>query len=246
MIRSKINADLNASAGSDYATAWRDTSGGPVVRLGPGLTSGLSPDGRWVGAKKLSTMEALFYPTGTGEAITIAGLHLSGANKAGPMFFGDGTHALVCGFVGDAKTSRCYKTEIRAGAPLEPVTPEGIISATLTGNDGTLVVSKTDGTLWLMSIGSDVLVPAKGLTSDRAVIGRSRMPNNVFIAPPDVPLKIYRVDALTGQRTLVKTLVVPDSGGLTDVSVTEWSDDGPYAYMFSRELSQLFIVRGLK
>ena len=77
-------------------------------------------------------------------------------------------------------------------------------------------------------------------------VGGSRQPNSVFAAPADVPLRIYRVDVLTGQRTLVKTLTLPDISGITELTINDWSDDGPYSYSFTRELSQLFVVSGIK
>ena len=196
--------------------------------------------------KKLSTMDGGFYPTGTGEPIKLAGFHMSGSNRSGPTFFADGTHALVCGFAGESKASRCYRTEVRAGAPLEPVTPEGVIGALFAGSDRTLVVSKSDGSLWVMTIGSDTLVPAKGLSSERATMGRSAVPNSVFSAPLELPLKVYRVNVLTGDRTLVRTLTLPDISGAVELGVSSWSDDGPYTYHFTRELSQLFVVSGVK
>ena len=61
-----------------------------------------------------------------------------------------------------------------------------------------------------------------------------------------VPLKVWRVNAASGVRTLVKTLALPDMSAINQIEIRHWSDDGPYAYSYARELSQLFIVSGVK
>jgi Tol biopolymer transport system component len=58
---------------------------------------------------------------------------------------------------------------------------------------------------------------------------------------------VYRIDLATGKRNLVATLAPSDSDGVTAiVSVRMTADGKTYAYSFTRELSDLFIVTGVR
>ena len=126
------------------------------------------------------------------------------------------------------------------------MTPEGVVGAVFAGDDRTLLAHLSDGSRALLPLGGSTMIPAKGLEDARFVAGRSRQPNSVFVAPPAVPLKVWRVNAASGVRTLVKTLALPDMSAINQIEIRHWSYDGPYAYSYARELSQLFIVSGVK
>ena len=59
--------------------------------------------------------------------------------------------------------------------------------------------------------------------------------------------RVYRVDLDTGNRELWKELMPVDPGGVERISnVVITPDAKSYAYTFSRLLSDLFVVEGLK
>ena len=63
----------------------------------------------------------------------------------------------------------------------------------------------------------------------------------------EVPAHVYRLDVATGERRLWKTLVPPDSAGVYSVIEFQITPDGQsYFYSYTRLLSQLYLVRGLK
>jgi Tol biopolymer transport system component len=58
---------------------------------------------------------------------------------------------------------------------------------------------------------------------------------------------VYRLDVATGKRELVMTLGPNDSAGVTAIQNLRITPDGKsYAYSFSRELSDLFLVDGAR
>ncbi|MGD0181643.1 MAG: hypothetical protein ABSC15_17675, partial [Terriglobales bacterium] len=61
------------------------------------------------------------------------------------------------------------------------------------------------------------------------------------------PAKVYRLNALTGQRQLFREMTPPDLAGLHGISHIYFSTDGrAYVYSYTRLLSELYLVKGLK
>jgi hypothetical protein len=62
-----------------------------------------------------------------------------------------------------------------------------------------------------------------------------------------LPLKIYRLNIVTGQRQLFKELNPADAVGLSHFGNIMLSADGrSYIYGFARLLSDLYLVKGLQ
>lgn len=62
-----------------------------------------------------------------------------------------------------------------------------------------------------------------------------------------IPARLERVDPTTGARTPIRELAPPDRTGVNFIAMSEWADDGRrYLYTYSRELSKLFVVTGVK
>ena len=63
----------------------------------------------------------------------------------------------------------------------------------------------------------------------------------------EVPGNVYQLDLTSGERRLWKSLVPPDSAGVYSIVEFRVTPKGDaYAYGYSRLLSQLYLVRGLK
>lgn len=238
--------DLSASAGSDYAVAWRNRSDGQVVRLGPGWPMDLSPDGKWVLAEVPSTGQTMLYPTGPGEPITLPRIVLTSVEGTG-QWMADGTHVWLCGRLGQS-APRCYRVATQAGSVPEPVTPEGVVSGIVAGDDRTVLAVLNDGTYQVMTLGATGPGrPARGITSDDVVMGWERDLNSVVVSTRNAaPARVERVDLTTGTRTLLKELRPADPLGVSDVTPYTWRDDGrEYVYSYRRSLCQLFSVSGV-
>jgi hypothetical protein len=237
--------DGNQSAGVNYQTALRDMSTGRVVRLGEGLSTGISPDGRWVSSVVPSTMQPMLYATGAGDAVKL-GVGLTGfKNLQGAVSWSpDSRHVTYCGSEA-GKPSRCYTQDVPTGAP-KPITAEGFVR-TIGREDGrSMLLIATDGKGYLaIDGGAPVLV--KGLQSGDYPFGIIRDGALVVQVGRTVPARVERVDPTTGARTFIKLFAPPERSGVNEVRLNQWLDDGKgYTYSYSRELSRLFVVSGVK
>jgi hypothetical protein len=62
-----------------------------------------------------------------------------------------------------------------------------------------------------------------------------------------LPVRLYRLNAVTGERQFFKELHPTDTTGLCDMSHVLVSADGrAYVYSYTRLLSELYLVKGLK
>jgi hypothetical protein len=163
--------DLSQSAGADYAIALRDIAGEKVVRLGPGVGEGLSPDAKWVVGLIPSTLKLVVYPAGPGDPVWLerGKIDLTGYDV---KWFSDSTRVLYCGASRRRPPAATRRTS-KAVRPL-PVTPDDVTAAVMAGDDRTLLLQRTSGAFQMMTIGGGALADAKGfLKSDmrRAVGG---------------------------------------------------------------------------
>ena len=71
---------------------------------------------------------------------------------------------------------------------------------------------------------------------------------SIFVTRPgEIPARVFRLDLARGQRQLFKQLSVPDRTGLTGIRYIQMTADGKwYAYTYSRFLSKLYLIEGLK
>jgi hypothetical protein len=70
---------------------------------------------------------------------------------------------------------------------------------------------------------------------------------SIYAYRPSVPARIYQVELKSGRRQLWKELSPPDPAGIYFIRSPHISADGKsYAYNYSRFLSDLYVVDGLK
>jgi hypothetical protein len=69
----------------------------------------------------------------------------------------------------------------------------------------------------------------------------------LYVRKGGVPAKISRIEVATGQRTAWKEMAPADPAGVWSMLRVLLTRDGKsYAYGFSRSLSELYLVEGLK
>ena len=62
-----------------------------------------------------------------------------------------------------------------------------------------------------------------------------------------MPAKVYLLDVATGRKELWRELVPADAAGVTQIgTVLPTADGKSCVYSYFRQLSDLFLVRGLK
>ena len=229
--------------GGGNGTTWvRDVDGGAPVHLGPGEATDLSPDGKWAVAIRRGEVESLaLLPTGPGDARTLV---LPRAERYHWARFTPDGRRLVVSANESGRKIRLYRLDLETGDSA-PITPEGVGYLLAVRSSGDAVTSE-DVDLRIR------LFPLEG-GSPRAVTGL--LPGEVvllwlpgdeaFLAatPNSVPLRVFRVDALTGARRLHDEVGPTDRNGLRSVWPVAYSRGGSaVAYSVWRLFSQLFVA----
>jgi hypothetical protein len=90
--------------------------------------------------------------------------------------------------------------------------------------------------------------PIHGFMDGDVPVGWTNDGQSIFVYNPgDLPAKVYRLNLLTGQKQLWKTLMPADAAGLTDLSPILITPDGKsYVYEYGRTLSDLYLVEDIK
>jgi Tol biopolymer transport system component len=237
------------AGGANYTVFIRKSDRSPVVRLGEGNALAISPDGKWA-LSMLPSPNSPFklLPTGTGDpkALTVEGVSPEQAAAWLPD-----SRGIVFAGSEPGHNLRLYVQSIDGGKP-RPISPEGIVGA-LPGFAVSL-----DGR-WVAAVGADrkaVLYPLDGGAS-KPLPGAQEGEFPLRFSPDgktlylwkrgDVPARVTRIDVETGKREVWKDLLPLDPSGVERISnVLVTSDAKGYAYCFTRLLSDLFVVEGLK
>jgi Tol biopolymer transport system component len=237
-------SDLSQSAGADYSVAWRDTSGGPVVRLGKGFAISLSPDSKWVTAALPSSGAYVIYPTGAGEPLTIPGL-INVDTAASAPWLADSKRLIACG-VSNGKPPRCYRMSIASPSLADPVTPDGATGVVVADDEKTMLAHMADGS-WRPVVSPTEFGPAvPGLTGLDAPVGWSADHRIISTQTRTLPTPVELVDVVTGARTRIRELAPADAAGINHTYLSYWNErNRSYAYAYTKELTQLFTVTGV-
>jgi Tol biopolymer transport system component/predicted Ser/Thr protein kinase len=236
-------AEEGDGGGPRYAAYMRATDGSPAIRLGDGTPYGVSPDLKWVASIIPGQPQQLWlYPTHAGEA---KNLSQPGFDYDYALWFKDGKHLAVVGRE-TGKPTRSYITT-RDGGVLTPLTPEGEMGVPT--EDGNELLTRAGDLLTYYPIhgGQPRTVQAKVPTL--ATMPFSRRAGRIVIGAErsGVPLKLFRYDAETGEKKPWRDLVPSDRSGVFITNVFDVTPDGRYyAYSYVRDLSDVYLVGGLK
>ncbi len=230
--------------GPTYTVAVRDLRGSPPVPLGEGMAGGFSPDGKWVAAT-VNYAQLVLLPTGAGASRRI---DAGGIQQYGHpiLWLRDGRQLVFPGKLPGHET-QCFVQNIDGGKP-RPVTPEGVTWCH-PSPDGRWIaardIASSQGRLYPVAGGEPRPIP--GLLSGENFAWTSD-PNFMYVHQwIQVPVKIYRLNVVTGQRQFFKEVNPPDMAGLCELGSIILSSDGrSYVYGFTRLLSDLYLVDGLQ
>jgi dipeptidyl aminopeptidase/acylaminoacyl peptidase len=252
--RTLLFTEQGGLVGNNYAVCLRKTDGSPLVRLGEGFATDLSPDGKRVLAIIPSERPVLMeYPTGVGEARRIDTGAVEAVRTA--RWFPDGKRILLCGAEA-GHASRCYLLD--AGAPPRAITPENVgdgIAAPdgrhflarvgVTGLGGRLL--RAAGPPSLYSVDGSAPRPVPGLTADDILLRFAPDGRSVILARGSLPARIERVFLDTGRRELIRVLTASQAVGVTSIANIVVGDDPEvYAYTPNQQPSRLFLVAGAR
>jgi DNA-binding winged helix-turn-helix (wHTH) protein/Tol biopolymer transport system component len=231
-------------SGPTYTVAVRDMRGSPPIPLGQGMAGHLSPDGKWA-STIVSNAHLLLLPTGAGTARQMDPSDIQ-QYWHGPSWMPDSTQ-IVFSANRPGHAVQCFAQDIDGGKP-RPVTPEGVTFC-LISPDGKLIAGNglTGGGGWLYPVEGGQPHPIPGLQAGETFVWTSD-PRWLYVYQwNQAPAKVYRLNALTGQRQLFREMTPPDLAGLHGISHIYFSSDGrAYVYSYTRLLSELYLVKGLK
>ncbi len=228
----------------------RNTDGSPAIRLGEGTASDFSSDGKWVLAQALESKNIfVLVPTGAGEARRIP----APVDISQGWLFPDGRRILESGILPNGE-SRVFSIDLE-GKNYRQIAPDGFdsfIGEMPVSPDGKLVAlntgSQTKFTFRLFSTDGGAGRPVPGFEQDDVMIRWADDGHSLFVFKRnEVPARLFRLDVVTGKRTPWLELMPADPAGVTRIPMIVMSADGrSYAYNFTRELSDLYVIHGLK
>jgi len=234
------------AAATDYEVYLRNIDGSPPVRLGEGYGSDLSPDGQWVLAiapfdgSANAAPQLILLPVGKGLKKYVTRDDIA-HYAAG--WFPDGKHIV---FVG-SKPQRGLQTwmqDLEGGKP-QPITPEGVAGLRISPDATLLCAVDENGTPALYGISGGQATPLRGAEKGDVPVGWSQNGQQIYLARPDyLPVKVFRLNRLTGQRELVRELAPSDSAGvIPDISsVFTTPDATTLVYSYFRLQADLYIA----
>ncbi len=238
-------SEWGGPAGPLYLQIYRKLDGSAPVALGSGADPRFSPDGNLVAGPLLTRPpQVVLNPIGTGETRRLSLGEIDALKDV--FWFPDGKHLLLEG-AAPGESLRAYEMDLDGGKP-QPigssdfvgfaVSPDGKRIAGRTASTGAAVLDlNTQKARTIPGIGPEELL-AKWTADGNAVL---------VIAPTTRDARIYRVDAETGKRTLLKEIDPHDTAGsIRPLHVAYAERSNTYAYSMTRVLGTLYVVEGLE
>ena len=241
-----LAVETGEAGGPDYTSFVRGTDGSAPVRVGSGRGTDLSPDGRWVAALPVRRPDHIeILPVGAGVPRQVRFDGIAHYSFAG--FHPDGRRLVFAGGP-EGHASRMYVGALEGGAR-RAVSPEGVVVDwnTIAPDGRSFVAMCADSRVCLYSLDGGAARPIPG-TLGQAFQGFADGARELFVARSNAfPLAIERVETATGRRRPWRTLRPADplgTEGATRVRITPGG--GAYVYAYPRQLSELFVIDGLR
>jgi len=231
--------------GPNYTVFLRDTDGSPPVRMGEGVGLAISPDYKWVITQPAKGGPLSLVPTGAGEARQLTHDNISyGAVRYLP----DGKQVVASG-IEAGQGVRDYLIDVSNGNS-KPITPEGTAGVRLSPDGRNVAVQGPDRNWGIWPLDGGGFRPVPGLDSKYYISDWSPDGNYLYALSSqrrEGAAQVYRVNTTTGKMEFWKTFGANLPAGVANVGGPRFSSDGSaYAYVYSRILSQAYVVKGLK
>ena len=229
----------------------RKTDGSPATKLGIGFLPVFSPNGKWVVAlTNTETSQHLeLLPTGVGETRVLKRYGIQQFLSAGWMPDGDAVY-----FAGnDGKDWRLYVQNISGAGPRAFTPPilanSNYLESELISPDGKFAFSRdVQGKAWLFPVAGGKPQPVSGFTPEDIWVNWTSDGRSAYVYQNHYSTgQMFLLNLSTGERKPIMTLAPADPSGLTDVGPVRITSDGKTCvYSYDRDLSSLFLIKGLK
>jgi tRNA A-37 threonylcarbamoyl transferase component Bud32/Tol biopolymer transport system component len=237
--------ELAHGEGRNAAIYLRRTDGSPAVRLGYGNRPALSPDNKWVICVQRhgKGSQLLLLPTGAGESksLSVEGLRYDSAE-----WFPDSRRILVTGSE-PGRGPRSWVRDIDGSKPV-PISDEGARAMRVSPDGGRLII-QSGGKYWLRRVAGGDPQPLPGFQPGDRIIRWSGDGRWLFVrtASHDSPnLKMARIEVATGKREPWRELKPVEPGAFFQGDLALSADGQSYASSFQRDLSVLYLIRGIR
>ncbi|HSE62642.1 MAG TPA: protein kinase [Thermoanaerobaculia bacterium] len=232
--------------GPGYSVYARNVDGSPAVRLGEGNGQAFSPDGKWALAivRTASDPQFVLLPVGPGEPRFLS---KENVRVRAAAFLPDGDR-IVFGASEPGHGERIFVRSL-AGGPIRPISPEGYRGQYRTVSpDGRFILARgPDGKTYLYPIGGGEPSAVPGLGPLDLATSWGQDGKLLVYKRGELPLRVNLLDVRTGEKELWKTLIPGDASGVQGITpVLTTPDRRTYAYTYTRVLSDLYLVDGLK
>ena len=242
-------------ADSGYFVYLRKTDGSPPVRLGEGVATALSPDGKVVLAGVKASLgdpdpELLIYPTGPGEPKKLPKSGLTNWGFSRNNFLPDGRRFAINAAEPGRDLPKVWLRDIDGGKPI-PLSPEGY-SGGIVSPDGTWILVRTPGAptpetrYYRCSIPGGEVQEIHGLRFEDGPAQISDDGRYLFlVGGNEIPRKVFRFEIAIGRREIWRTVSPSDLAGVSELHVYPSGRDS-YLYEYTRILSDLYLVEGIR
>jgi hypothetical protein len=164
-------------------------------------------------------------------------------------FVPDGRHVVFNGGV-DGEPLRLYSQDLASGET-RPFSEPGVSQMSFANipvsPDGSLVwMLGPDNLPYLYPVSGGARIPIKGINPGERVIRWSDK-GELFVSNLiGIPQHITRLDLATGRRTPVRELTPSQAAGVRRTEISMTPDGRTILFSYSRLLSSLYVVTGLK
>jgi hypothetical protein len=245
--RTLLFSELGEAGGGSTSAYLRTTDGGAAVKLGDGLPTSLSSDGRHVLVLRRTgpSTRVVSLPTGPGEAqeVTIGAVE----DILWAYWHPDGRRVLLTG-AAKGQALRTHVVDPAAGGEPKPVTPEGLWMIAISRDGDKLATVGTNKPIHIVSLATGQAVELRGSVAGDRPSHFSADGRSLFVFRRDeVPCKVWRVDLASGRRELFRELLPGDPAGVVALNEVQVLPDARgYVYSYFRLLSELFVAEGLR
>ncbi len=243
--RRVLFAEQSVGGGPGYAVYVRNTDGTPAVRLGKGDAHSLSHDGRWALAHDLTGHTLQLLPTGPGQPRSVPSHGITAFPWSG---FLPGDKSILFAGTDKAGVNRMYVQSLDGGTP-RPVTPEDVtVMQNTVSPDGRWLIADDGTVLRIFPLGDGESRVLPGAQPGDQPIRWSSDPNVVFVASVVGQTQhVHAINIVRGTRTPMMQLAVKDHVGASGIQRLVLSADGKsYAYLYTRTLQNLYVVKNVK
>ena len=200
-----VGTNVAILEGGDYRSFYSRGTNGPLIDVGVGSASGVSPDGRWVflvqQGKDRNKIRAV--PTGPGEArVFDLGDVTPQTGSQDPLSFSaDGRRMAFPGRRG-GEESRGYVFDLDSAKPPRAVTPAGVHFLRLSPDGRRLVAADAKDLLALYDASSGQEKAIPGVVPGEICVAWSGKSDALYLWDRTIPARFERLDLDSGQRTL--------------------------------------------